>query len=65
VFTMLRPLAETVGSELPLIDRLSSAQQSTVLFTAIIVVFLIAEPLGLAGIWMRIKRYFLTWPFRY
>jgi branched-chain amino acid transport system permease protein len=65
VFTMLRPLAETVGSKLPLIEKLSSAQQSTVLFTAIIVVFLIAEPLGLAGIWMRIKRYFLTWPFRY
>lgn len=64
-FTMLRPLAETVGSKLPYIERLSSAQQSTVLFTVLIVVFLIVEPLGLHGIWLRIKRYFLTWPFRY
>ena len=27
--------------------------------------FLMFEPLGLLGIWLRIKRYFLAWPFRY
>lgn len=64
-FTMLRPIAETVGSKLPYIERLSSAQQSTVLFTVLIVVILIFEPLGLQGVWMRVKRYFQAWPFRY
>ena len=62
---MLRPMAESLGSKLPYIEKLSSAQQSTVLFTVVIVVFLVLEPLGLFGIWMRIKRYFATWPFRY
>jgi branched-chain amino acid transport system permease protein len=26
---------------------------------------LVFEPLGLYGVWMRIKRYFAAWPFRY
>ena len=64
-FTMLGPIAEALGSKLPYIDRLSSAQQSTLLFTVLIVAVLIVEPLGLQGVWLRIKRYFATWPFRY
>jgi branched-chain amino acid transport system permease protein len=31
----------------------------------VIVVFLVLEPHGLAGIWTRIKTYFRTWPFSY
>ena len=27
--------------------------------------FAMFEPMGLFGIYMRIKRYFLAWPFRY
>lgn len=64
-FVMLSPVLEGIARHLPLLDRLSSAQQSTLLFAVIVMTFLIFEPLGLFGIWMRIKRYFMAWPFRY
>ncbi|MFW6197978.1 MAG: branched-chain amino acid ABC transporter permease [Myxococcota bacterium] len=64
-FTVLTPLAEAVGPSLPLVSRLTTSQQSTVLFSVLVLVFLIFEPLGLFGVWLRIKRYFVAWPFRY
>jgi branched-chain amino acid transport system permease protein len=64
-FALLIPVAEAVGPHLPLIERLSSAQQSTVLFSLLVIGFLIVEPLGLYGIWLRVKRYFMAWPFSY
>ncbi|MFW6067800.1 MAG: branched-chain amino acid ABC transporter permease [Myxococcota bacterium] len=64
-FTTITPLAESVGPGLPLVSRLTTSQQSTVLFSLLVLVFLIFEPLGLHGIWLRIKRYFLAWPFSY
>ena len=27
--------------------------------------FLLFEPMGLVGVWERIKRYFMAWPFKY
>lgn len=36
-----------------------------VLFGVLIVVFLIFEPLGLFGIWMKIRNYWKGWPFTY
>lgn len=65
VFTALSPLAEMLGRELPLIDRLTSAQQATVLFSVAVVAVLVFEPMGLFGLWLRVKRYFAAWPFRY
>ncbi|WP_199429067.1 branched-chain amino acid ABC transporter permease [Qaidamihabitans albus] len=35
------------------------------LFGLLIVLFLVLEPRGLAGIWLRIKAYFKAWPFSY
>ncbi|PXY38438.1 branched-chain amino acid ABC transporter permease [Prauserella flavalba] len=35
------------------------------LFGLLIVLFLVFEPRGLAGIWLRIKAYFKAWPFSY
>lgn len=64
-FTFLAPLAEEVGRRLPFLSGLSSGQQTTVLFSIVVCGFLIFEPLGLFGIWLRIKRYFLAWPFKY
>ncbi len=64
-FVMLTPLAEAVGRELPLLSTLSSAQQSTLLFSVLVIVVLVVEPLGLYGAYLRLKRYFLAWPFRY
>jgi branched-chain amino acid transport system permease protein len=63
--TALSPLAGLLGAQLPYLSRLSSAQQSTVLFSVLVCVVLVFEPLGLSGVWMRIKRYFAAWPFRY
>ena len=64
-FVVLVPLAEAVGPHLPYISSLTSAEQSSLLFALVVCVFLVTEPLGLLGIWLRIKRYFAAWPFRY
>lgn len=36
-----------------------------IIFGALIVFFLVFEPRGLAGIWLRLKIYFKSWPFSY
>lgn len=64
-FIMLGPLAEGLLGELPLVSDLSSSQQQQLLFAVIVGVFLVVEPLGLYGVWLRIKAYFMAWPFRY
>ncbi len=64
-FIVLTPLTEHVGRMLPLVRELTSAQQSTLLFALLVIAFLLFEPLGLYGIWLRVKRYFMAWPFRY
>jgi branched-chain amino acid transport system permease protein len=35
------------------------------IFGILIVLFLVFEPRGLAGIWFRVKAYFKAWPFSY
>ena len=44
---------------------LSIFQLNVALFGFLIIVFLIAEPLGLYGIWIRIRNYWKGWPFTY
>lgn len=41
------------------------AQIEQILFGLLIVLFLIFEPLGLHGIWIRIRNYWKSWPFSY
>ena len=69
VFVVLSPLAETLFETLkphvPMLSGLSSAQQATLLFSLVVAAFLIFEPLGLLGFWLRVKRYFVAWPFKY
>ena len=36
-----------------------------VLFGVLIIVFLLFEPLGLFGIWVRMRNYWKRWPFSY
>ena len=43
----------------------SQAQFEQLLFGGLIIVFLIFEPLGLYGIWIRIRNYWKAWPFSY
>jgi branched-chain amino acid transport system permease protein len=38
---------------------------NVVLYGALIIAFLIFEPLGLYGIWLKVKSYFQRWPFSY
>jgi len=40
-------------------------QLNQVLFGVLIIVFLIFEPLGLYGIWLRVRNYWKGWPFTY
>lgn len=64
-FVFLSPLLEMLGRATPVLNQLSSSLQSTLLFAILVIGCLVFEPLGLYGIWLRIKRYFLAWPFRY
>lgn len=40
-------------------------QLETLLFGALIILFLTLEPRGLFGLWYRVRMYFKTWPFSY
>jgi branched-chain amino acid transport system permease protein len=51
----------SVSGEAPL----TSAQIERILFGVLILVFLIVEPLGLYGIWIRIRNYWKAFPFSY
>jgi hypothetical protein len=35
------------------------------IFAITMIVFLIVEPEGIAGVWSRIRGYFLQWPYKY
>ena len=63
--TVLFPLAEMVGHFLPFPDSFSTEQQGAIVFFPMLCVFLVFEPLGILGVWLRIKRYFMAWPFKY
>ena len=43
----------------------SKGALATVIYALLIIIFLVFEPRGLAGIWRRIQAYFRTWPFSY
>jgi len=45
--------------------HLTVFQLNQMIFGALIVLFLVVEPLGLAAVWLRIKAYFKAWPFSY
>ena len=36
-----------------------------IIFGSLIIVFLIFEPLGLYGIWIKVRNYWKRWPFSY
>ena len=44
---------------------LSVFQLNQVLFGLLIILFMIFEPLGLYGIWLRVRNYWKGWPFTY
>lgn len=60
-------LVEAYSKDIPLITHfgLSINQLNQLLFGLVIIIFLVAEPRGLAGLWFRAKAYFKAWPFSY
>jgi branched-chain amino acid transport system permease protein len=54
-----------VNTQAGVAPGLSVAQFNLVLYGLLIIGFLIFEPLGLYGIWLRIRNYWKGWPFTY
>ncbi len=54
-----------VSTSVGVTPGLNVAQLNLVLYGALIIGFLIFEPLGLYGIWVRIRNYWKSWPFTY
>jgi branched-chain amino acid transport system permease protein len=67
----LPPVIDEYANSIPLVSwltkqgHMSTDTFNQLLFGLVIIVFLVSEPLGLAGIWFRIKNYFRAWPFTY
>lgn len=71
-FVVLVPkLLEAVAPLLPFISGpggegiVSVYQLQTILFGVLIVLFMALEPRGLFGLWIRVRNYFMAWPFKY
>jgi branched-chain amino acid transport system permease protein len=77
-FVVLMPrFIETFAGSLPFVSTslggsclggvciLNVFQLQRLLFGVMIIVFLVAEPRGLFGVWIRIRNYFKAWPFSY
>lgn len=64
-YVVLGKIVQGVAPDLPFIAELPTGLQTSVLFSILVIGVLVIEPLGLFGFWLRIKRYFITWPFRY
>jgi branched-chain amino acid transport system permease protein len=72
MFVVLLPrVVETFAEYIPFVGGLGGDglinvfQLETMLFGVLIVVFLILEPRGLYGLWVRVRNYFKAWPFSY
>lgn len=70
--TVLDPVISTGAGDFGLLNTsagvapgLSIDQFNLVIYGLLIIVFLIFEPLGLYGIWLRIRNYWKGWPFTY
>jgi len=72
VATIADPIIATSNTDFGLINTLpgtgpglSVLQLNQVLYGLLIILFLIFEPFGLYGIWLRIRNYWKGWPFTY
>jgi branched-chain amino acid transport system permease protein len=69
VFVVMMPrLVQNYAGSIPFIGDgtfLSIQQLEGILFGVLIVVFLVLEPRGIFGMWLRIRNYWKAWPFSY
>jgi len=68
--TLLPRITRELPAVLPFISsgatgRITVFQVEAILYGLLIIVFLIFEPRGLFGIWVRIRNYWKSWPFSY
>jgi branched-chain amino acid transport system permease protein len=69
--TFLPRIVDLLAKFIPLIEDspsggfLTVVQVEQILFGLLIVIFLIVEPLGLYGVWIRVRNYWKAWPFSY
>jgi branched-chain amino acid transport system permease protein len=72
----LPQLIDKYATTLPLISSIvttdpakgsgiSKGDLSVIIYALLIIVFLVFEPRGLAGLWRRVQAYFRSWPFSY
>jgi branched-chain amino acid transport system permease protein len=47
------------------LEALTTSQQSLLMLAVLVIGFMLLEPNGLRGVWLRVRRYFASWPFRY
>ena len=60
----IRFLRDALSQDFPfLVSRMSDLQAG--LYGLVIILFLIFEPTGLFGLWLRVKKYWLAWPYSY
>lgn len=59
------PLVSKIVTNDPAKSGLTKGALGTIIYAVLIIVFLVLEPRGLAGIWRRIRAYFKSWPFSY
>jgi len=62
---IIKGVADFLGRQLPFMQGLYDEEWNVAAFGLLIMIFLIAEPSGLSGIWTRIKTSFRNWPFTY
>ncbi|GIH27380.1 branched-chain amino acid ABC transporter permease [Acrocarpospora phusangensis] len=68
--TLLSPVTRELPALLPFISADTTQtpnvfQVETVLYGLLIIVFLVFEPRGLYGLWLRVRTYWKSWPFSY
>ncbi|MGI5272786.1 branched-chain amino acid ABC transporter permease [Nonomuraea sp. CA-218870] len=68
--SLLQPLTRALPALVPVISGDTTQtpnvfQVETVLYGLLIVLFLIFEPRGLFGLWIRVRNYWKSWPFSY
>ncbi|MBN6054338.1 branched-chain amino acid ABC transporter permease, partial [Nonomuraea sp. RK-328] len=68
--SLLQPLTRTLPALLPVVSADTTRtpnvfQVETVLYGLLIVLFLVFEPRGLVGLWIRVRAYWKSWPFSY
>jgi len=72
IFVVLIPrLVSDLAAQIPYISTtpgtgfITVFQLQTILFGALIILFLVLEPRGLYGLWIRVRNYWKAWPFSY